>query len=206
MWKFAEGFDPVRKARLLAVPSFDWIVERISLEMAHVWAEIARGASGKVLDCKRPEFGFQVSRNTFDAFFNSPVGLRAQYLHDATDGQAATRKAIDRISERLVDALRPGSGPHDMDCAAVRVSLAAPSAKIWVDEVHAAALSTGRDLEICTWMASAILGVEKAHRGLLAPEGDLIQVKGAFLTELDEERIPSDKVGRALEIHCCGYS
>ena len=85
-------------------------------------------------------------------------------------------------------------------------SLACPSAEIWFD----AEASTGRArLNVKRWKETAGGGSslsEKSRDGLWAPQGTTLEVKGGFLTDRNQERIPLEKVERAMEIHLAGYT
>ena len=101
----------------------------------------------------------------------------------------------------------------------IKCSLNLPSAKIWIDETGVRKqkgediTNFQHDLDVEPWIRNAkkylenhTLGLEKAIDGVKAPEGTILEVKGAFVTEKGEERIPKGKKDRSLQIHRYGYT
>src|SRR5512139_595275 len=88
-WKFTESFDASRLERLNGVATFDDVVKAIqgSLEVIGGWVCLATDLGPG--DCWRPIVAVEVESSAFDAFFNSPVGYRAQFLLSPERGQAA---------------------------------------------------------------------------------------------------------------------
>lgn len=149
---------------------------------------------------------FEVSSSTFDAFFNSRCGYRAQYLVDPECGQAANGIILAALREQLEAATERPTAPHEMESSAARASFRAVSAKIWLFEDEFDFGKPTEDLAVDTWKATAILGVKKAKWGLCAPRATTLEVKGAFLDPYGHEVVPADKIGRRFEIHTCGFS
>lgn len=78
-WSYTELVSKERQRLLLADANFSDIFTQINSEMRIISFDVCQGKRGKVKGCRRPEFAFQVSKEAFDLFFNSPHGYRAQY-------------------------------------------------------------------------------------------------------------------------------
>ena len=101
-------------------------------------------------------------------------------------------------------------------------SLAAGSAKIWINERGGRAQrgddiqELNVDLLVQPWLQTAqdyvanpaghsdreILAVD----GIKAPTGTILEVKGAFINEDGNEHIPTNKIDRAHQIHLYGFT
>lgn len=150
--------------------------------------------------CYRAEFLLSVAPRTYDAFFNSPVGLRAQYAIDSDHGEAATRRVLSLLGPRLLSF---GARASSVSDSLVRRSLAASQAKIWIDEAEVAVQmgKTTPDLVFPPWEQNSETGV-----GLLAPAGTQLIVMGGWLDANNVVRENPAKFGRSNEIHCTGFS
>jgi hypothetical protein len=216
-WSFSAGFDALRRVRLEVIESFEFIVECIYREMQVTRFEICRGKTGYLKNCLRLEFTFTVSPETFDAFFNSPCGYRAQYLRDPDVGQMKNGQLIRRLVDRLVADARGKPTKHQMPEARVMVSLLCCSAKIWIPESsinfdH----SLIQDISVEAWCTKAreaaeaygpsTMEQEKAIWGIRAPTGTSLEVKGAFLDSEGYEVVHPEKVLRRFDIHRYGWA
>jgi hypothetical protein len=206
MWRFDPQFDSARRARLEACPNFEQITERMVAEMTQVRFSIARGTGVGLKSCLRPEFTFMVDPQTHDDFFNGPVGYRAQYLQDAELGDAANRRLLNKLRERLLKLAGPYHGPHEMHENDLCSSLEGLSAKIWIDESNFPFTAPSRDLSVEIWIASARLRIPEARWGLCAPAGKALQIKGVFMDTWGNEIVPRDKIGRRYRIQACGFT
>ena len=109
-----------------------------------------------------------------------------------------------------------------MGIEAIRQSLAAESAKIWINE-RGARTQRGDDvlelqagLLVEPWLKTAreyvanpaaYLGQEiLAVDGVKAPIGTILEVKGAFVDKDCNEHIPVNKIDRAQQIHLYGFT
>jgi hypothetical protein len=204
-WAFTSGFDAARRIRLEAAPPFEALVESIVSQVDHIEYCVDAGGEPALLGCHRPVFMLPISAQLCDMFFNGPTGYRAHYLVHPDVGQAANSMIINALSDKLEGAILPRS-PHDMESGAVKDSLKAGSAKAWVYEDHRSFDALGEDLAVETWKAAAQLGISLAKRGLSAPMGDTIVIKGAFLNDYGNEVVPARKICRRYHIHSYGFS
>jgi hypothetical protein len=221
-WQFPTDFDAARREELEAFESFESLVQRISEEFSVTSFRVSRGKTGIVKNCLRPEFSLSVSEKTGDAFFNSRIGYRAQFLSSPDFGQSCNAQLINNILDRLLAALPSLPAPkHEMPANELRASLSAFSAKAWICE---AGFSFDHqlieDLHVEPWLTSARAAAaafqrqtapsppqqEKAIWGVRAPVNATLDVKGAFLSADGFERVPLDKIHRAHEIHTFGWS
>lgn len=199
IWLFAESVDAERTERLLGYADFDEIVRMVadSTIAGFVW-EPSTGTQLK--SCNRASFLLRVPTNVYDAFFNSPVGYRAQYAADVGTGEAANRKLLAALSPRLLTFAGAQSCVSEQLLLA---SLRAQEAKLWIHESEVEA-QLGEDcLAILypPWQQASESGV-----GLLAPVGEELEVKGGWLDHRGDENRNPLKANRSNEIHSTGYS
>ena len=96
MWNFTKEVSAERRERLLAVPDFENVVRRIeagAIErfFAEEYKEFAcRG-------CTRASFTLRVRPCDYDAFFNAPVGYRAQYCLGKENGARQNRRLLEAV-------------------------------------------------------------------------------------------------------------
>jgi hypothetical protein len=199
MWSFLPSVSSERVKAMLALESFESVLDLLNLAVvnAFTWQPF-RGAS--LRGCWRAEFLLSVAPHTYDAFFNSPVSLRAQYAVDAGHGDAATRRILSLLQARLLSFGPRDSGVSD---TLIQWSLAASQAKIWIDEDEAAAQlgKTTPDIQYPPWERNSDTGV-----GLLAPYGTQLVVMGGWLDATNVVRANPAKEGRSTEIHHTGFS
>ncbi len=209
---------------LLASPRFDAITNRIFDEMEITDFGVVPGRIGAVKGCTRPEFSLVVSPDTFDLFYNGPCGYRAQYHKSCKVGEHANATLISRIANRLIAYANSRTTKPGMEVEAMRQSLAAGSAKIWIDEKGARSqrgddiTELKADLEVEPWLSTANAYVAaptkypdpdreiKAVDGVKAPEGTIVEVKGAFFDQDGQERVAENKKDRSLQIRLYGFT
>lgn len=200
------GFPESRRELLEAGVTGQEIRDRIAAQMRIVVAERETFPHEQFGECVRVVFTFEVDETTFDLFFNGPNGVRAAYLTHPEIGQAWNNFLVLQLREALIGKALTSHDTQDIPEPQVRQSLIAASAKVWIDEEHFPFRHPTRDLLIEPWLAEADKGTANARRGLCAPEGTRLQVKGGYVDEFDNEVVPKNKVGRRFEIHDCGYS
>lgn len=202
-WIFAPRFDRARREQLESISSFEDITETIYRQIYNILVKVDPGRDPGLVHCLRPIIVFDVEPDTFDAFFNSPVGYRAQFLADPCMGQAANCRLIHRLLPKFVNALTKASGlsKHQFE-----LSLIALSSKIWVYEDEFPFSNVTEDLAVDVWVAEAKAGHQKAKWGLCAPTGSKLEVKGAFLDPAENEVVQNRKIGRRFEIAKYGFS
>ena len=195
----------MRKVRLASIKRFAEIVELISESVEFIQVESCRGRDDALMTCIQPVFSLSISREAFDAFYNSPAGYRAQYLLSPNAGLVANLELVNRLEERLLKAAAQACIP-ELQAINLRRSLSATSCKVWVHEDDFPFQSLTTDLAVATWTAAAAAGEEKAKWALCAPLGSRIQVKGALLDPTGNEVVPWKKILRRCEIHHFGFS
>jgi hypothetical protein len=224
-WRFRPEKIGANRLRLLQQEvSFSSIARRISNEMTNVTfhpKEGRREAKNKV----RAEFFFDVCGETWDIFFNSSQGHRAQYYLDPKNGIECNRFVIDMLRNKFIQAAMESS-QDVMTLEQVKRSLDYGSAKIWICEENSTLDQTSRDPEqivalaiprwvdamkrvLAAWAAQQQPSPSIQTRALLgvqAPEGSRIEVLGTWLDDSDQEFVPPSKIHRALHIHQYGFS
>ncbi len=223
-WSYSDRVSPKRQAMLCAATSFQSIIDRVLDEMHITSSDFPPGKIGAVKGYTRPEFSLVVCPDTFDLFFNSPQGYRGQYHQSAEAGQDANAELINAITDKLISYTSHKATQHTMSVEKIRASLAADSAKIWINEEGPRAQRADDisnllvDLEVEPW-----LGFAKAYRaapaeypdpneeikavdGVKAPEGTILEVKGAFIDQNGQERVAENKIDRARQIHLYGFT
>lgn len=205
-WMFAHNFDSERRSRLESAASFEYVLDRIVEEIKNIRVSVCQGKEPGLTESRRPVFSFEVSQDTFDAFFNSPVGYRAQYLADPEAGQTANGHLIKRLAPKLAEVAPSAFADPELLQSEVEFSLSAASSKVWVHEDNFPFQSLTVDLAVSNWLAEANTGIQKAKWGLCAPRGSMLQIKGAFIDHWGNEIVPKKKVGRRFEIQKYGFS
>jgi len=200
--------SPERQQRLLSVANFDEVIQRL-LDGAITSFEIEpRGELGRVF------FGLSVTEETYDTFFNSPSGYRAQYCLGASRGEKQNQKLMCALTQVCLNYSEKWS-KQTFPPKRIVASLSGAGAKMWitesdlpdVDEVH---------INYGPW-------VQKAHRattgttadraaranagaGVLAPVGTQLEIKGAWVFQNCTEWLDPKKALRAEEIRDYGYT
>ncbi len=197
LWSFGAHVCPQRAERLLSLPSFENVIGqfRPTMPVRLVW-EKPRNAF--LEGCERASFLLEVSEDTYDAFFNSPVGYRAQYARSISAGLQANRKFLDAMWVFMYSSAWTKGG---VDLERIEASLTGYDAKVWILESEVSA-QMGRyvsDILYEPWMQRSTDGA-----GLLAPVGKKIEVLGAWIDGNDNERRDPLKAHRATEIHETG--
>ncbi len=200
------------------------IAQRVADEIKNVQFYPKRG-DREAKNNKRAEFYFSVDPETLDIFFNSSQGYRAQYYLDSQRGIESNRIVIDLLKDKLIEAASQ-SNQTMMSIEQVKKSLEHESVKIWINEKHSTLNQTSRDpeqimvLEIPRWMETMeqVLSAwaenqqpnpsikTRALLGVQAPEGNCMEVLGAWLDDKDKEFVVPSKIKRAQHIHEYGFS
>ncbi len=213
MWDFAEAVPKARRDRLVAVPSFENVIDGVARGTVDDF-DIEPRQNPPCLGTFRAFFSIGVHENDYDAFFNSPVGYRAQYCIDSAHGNSANRRLIDALFPACLSYAR-GREPDHFPSDLVAASLQGADAKIWikeedlpeVDEIH---------IDYAPWVAKARAAAsgtiaDQASRasavsGVLAPVGTYLELKGAWVNLKGEECRDPKKAGRAAEIQVYGFT
>lgn len=199
LWSFTAQVPQVRAERLMSYKSFEEVQDRVATARvtAFTWE---RYQSPELSGCHRASFLLDVSAFTYDAFFNSPVGLRAQYAIAPAHGEAANRRLLTALTHKLV---RRGLEAKPPGKELILWSLGGSQAKIWIyeDEVQAQLGASEPAIDYALWAAASESGA-----GLLAPLGRQLQVMGGWIDRTGVVASNPKKEGRSFEIHHTGFS
>ena len=199
IWRFHQSVDASRVRKLLSYANFEAVASL--LEQAQVddfaWEPFRENS---LHGCHRACFLLSVSETSYDAFFNSPVGYRAQYAISAAHGDMANRALLQRLEPHLLAYAKSHSS---IESALITASLRATQSKLWIAEAEVPMQlgSLEPAIAYAPWEAASESGV-----GLLAPVGTQLQIMGGWLTPHGEERLFSGKSDRSDEIHRTGFS
>lgn len=199
LWRFAPHVDAERANRMYSFTCFEDVVERFVAKMParFVWE---KPRDTYLAGCERVSFLFEVPEETYDAFFNAPVGYRAQYAQGTDVGLAANRHFLDAMWARLF-----GSAwiKGEANLERIEASLGGYDAKAWIleSEVSEQIGRNAEDILYDPWKQKSESGA-----GLLAPVGTTIEIIGAWIDESGHERRNPRKANRSLEIHETGYT
>lgn len=199
IWQFCTSVDSIRARTLLSYPNFDTVASLL-LDAAiedFCWEPF----SGQALrNCHRASFLLRVPEVVYDAFFNSPVGYRGQFVASEATGEAANRDLIAQFEARL---LAYAEGRALVSQEFVCKSLRAAQAKVWIfePEVEAQLGANTPAISYIPWEQASESGV-----GLLAPVGTQLEIKGGWLTPDGLECLNPSKAGRSEDIRRTGFS
>ena len=205
LWEFTQFVSKERRDKMLALTSFDEVIAQVikgSIEEFELQTHSA-------FEYRRIFFRINVGKTAYDAFFNSPVGIRAQYCMDAETGLKQNRRLIEVLRPFCLIAIRVKCGDSHLEQQA-STSLSGVDAKVWIndkdwprsDELH---------INYAPWVTKAKNAregtmAERAARtyaetGVLAPENTHIELKGGWLTRDNHEWRDPSKAQRAQQIH-----
>lgn len=203
-WKYTDRVCPARREVLAGPGSFKQLVQLVTEDVEIVRVRAKPGQDPGLTGCVQPVFVLQL-RNTGDALFNGPFGYRAQYWRAAECGLAANALLLGALAAKLLVALEkdPVAELAHID---VNASLAAPSAKIWIQETGALLANSTRDLAVERWVSKADSGAQLAVLGLCAPVALTFEVKGALISPEGHEVVPRHKIRRHHDIFEFGFS
>jgi hypothetical protein len=201
LWTFHDVVPAERQANLLSWSSFDNVIGGIILApwvrvVAFRWAA---ASNAHLAGCFRAEFLLSVGAHTYDGFFNSPVGYRAQYAISPSNGIARNRELLEAMTNQLLASCGPSCDLREQ----AELSLSASQAKVWIDEaeVRAHYFATIPEIKYERWNAHP-----EGDPGSRAPEGERLVVFGGWLDQSRNEVLNPHKHGRAQEIYERGFS
>jgi hypothetical protein len=215
------------RRRYLAKPiSFDSIVDAIVNEAQTIKYCAKRGG----LEAKghtRPEFLFSVTAHTYDVFFNSAFGYRAQFYTDHRLGAERNSIVLKALQSLLLSTAEANASHGEFTVDQVKKSLELPSAKIWINEDASNLDQTSVDADaliaiaVPHWVAAARFASlrirsgramcpftkHKALLGVQAPEGTELKVLGAWINDVSgEDYVVPSKRNRARQIRAYGFA
>jgi hypothetical protein len=208
LWDFTEFVPNDRREKMLALMSFDEVIDQLIAGSI----ECCRFEPHKNYEYCRAFFKVRVGKTAYDAFFNSPVGYRAQYCLGIENGLKQNRRLIEALTALCLRAIKETEDTAYLEKKLLR-SLLGIDAKVWIndedwpvlDEIH---------INYMPWVSKAKNAREgtmaerrartSAEIGVLAPENTHIEIKGGWLTSDNHEWRDPDKAQRAQEIHDYG--
>jgi hypothetical protein len=198
LWSFHPSVPSERREALLAWASFENIIGALMFEAkirAFIWEWFN---SSELRGCRRAEFLLSVPSHMYDAFFNSPVGYRAQYATSPELGRKANRELIRALRSRLDAYVRARNDAH-----VILSSIDASGAKVWIDEneVGAHYIDESPEIDFPPWASDANITA-----GLRAPIGNRLVLVGGWLDRTGVEVLNPGKSRRSEEIHNSGFS
>jgi len=213
LWEFTEFVPMERRDRLTSVPSFDDVIGRVVCGTVNFFAAEPR-CNPPCVGCFRAFFKIKIRECDYDAFFNSPVGYRAQYCIDPGNGESENRRLIDSLTSACLNYAH-GREPNHFPGNLVAASLRGVDAKIWIkekdlpvtDEIHisyppwVAKVHAAESGTIADQAARA-----KALAGVHAPVGTHLELKGAWVDSEGLECRDPAKAARAIEIRDYGFT
>jgi hypothetical protein len=213
LWDFTPLVPRERRNRLLAIPSFDEVISRVTAGTVDYFnAEPRKIPPG--LGCSRGVFRIRVRQCDYDALFNSPVGYRAQYCVSVEHGSSQNRRLVEALAP-LCLAFAAGQESEDFPMTLVAASLAGTDAKLWINDADVPNLDQIH-IDYPPWVAKAQAAATgtpadqaargNATSGVLAPVSTHIELKGAWITPTGEEWRDPAKARRSEEIRDYGYT
>jgi hypothetical protein len=211
LWTFSALVPTDRSQRLLALADFNEVIHRVVA--GSVKFVVAESRSNQpCLGCRRAFFRVHLPKCAYDAFFNAPVGYRAQYAIGTENGERRNRELLEALEPACLEAM---SRQHEPDESLLVASLHAADAKLWIQESDIQGLN-GVHIEYPPWLEklkaeSVGTMAEQAARaaasaGVLAPIGTVVEIKGGWISPGGEECRDHAKANRSGEIHDYGYS
>jgi len=202
-----------RSRNLLAVADFGEVVDRIRAgSIEFIRAEPRRNPP--CLGCYRAFFKVYLPESDYDAFFNAPVGYRAQYAIGVENGEAKNRELLAALEWTCLELVNR-TKQTDLPAPLVAASLRATDAKLWIQEADLHGLD-GVHIEYRRWLdklARHSVGTmadqaarAAASAGVLAPVGTVVEIKGGWIASDGVECRDPAKANRGKEIHDFGYS
>ncbi len=216
LW-LVERVPPARQALLQQPITFDLLVRRMCAEVRNVRYKREPGTH-EAKGSWRPVIRFDVERDSFDQFFNSPYGYRGQFLSAPQTGSTANAHALSIIAVTLVNHanLEPPLAEQ------AQRSLLSQHAKLWIDEGQHEPATPDLIVQVAvrTWQAAAVAARARldAHDptltpkeidrifGVRAPEGVTLKAMGAWVGADGSLIVVPSKLTRAEDIHAYGVS
>lgn len=200
LWSFAQCVPEDRKELLLAWEKFEDIALALNL-VADVEQSIWEGGDDPELRaCGRAAYKLRVPPHIYDAFFNSPVGYRAQYAISPDQGETSNRLLLVILMNKLL-----AGAPSCPIARGVETSLRGLQAKAWIyeKEVEDHLFGDAPEIIFARWLDGK--GCE-GTAGFRAPVGTLLVVYGGWVDASGSERTNPKKMRRSQDIHECGFS
>jgi hypothetical protein len=214
------AFDNIPNDRLeyLIVPfDLETLIGRIQSEIRNICYKNDKGKH-EAKGLWRPLFRFEVDKETFDRFYNSPHGYRGQFLADIKRGEKVNTTLI----SSLIDLLTESTKEMPSILERIRTSLESSYAKIWIDEKEDIPRTPDLIIQIRVpkWEAAARAVYERLKRGdstitdkeldriygVRAPLGETLKVMGAWISPNGSLHTVPSKYRRSEDIRDYGFS
>jgi hypothetical protein len=215
IWDFTSLVDSDRIARLQDLKSFDEVIREMVPRIKILGYEPEPFRGNRLRGCTRASFLLFSDHVTYDAFFNSPAGYRAQYCHGRETGERANRWILNALKDALIEFAKPNvNATFSID--RIAASLAADDAKIWIDENEPSSFPSN-DFEIHINYGPWVDRAKRANasqeeefigaiRGVLAPSGTRLEVKGGWIDSNGSEQHDPFKDNRSEMIALNGFA
>ena len=210
LWDFTESVPEDRREKMLALRSFEEVIAQVTAGSIDGF----KFEPHSTFEYDRIFFRINVGRTAYDAFFNSPVGIRAQYCMDPQNGLKQNRRLIEVLRPYCLKAIRDKHADASLKERA-SISLLGVDAKVWINDKDWPD-SDGIHINYIPWINKANRAregtmTERAARayaetGILAPVNTHIELKGAWLTKGNLEWRDPSKALRAEEIRDYGFA
>ena len=195
-WSYSSKVPTGRALALMAWGDFNEIVAAVTAAdlMSAEW-ELFRTAV--LAGCHRLSVVLRVPPNVYDAYYNAPIGVRAQYARSEHAGEAADRLAIASLEARL---LKFAHIQTQIAPELLRGSLRGAHAKTWIVESEVQDQESDNCICFEPWARASLAG-----EGLHAPVGTLLEVKGGWLDLGGTELLNPAKIHRSYTISKTGF-
>ena len=107
IWNFTDLIPEERRTRLLALSSFDDVIQTLTTSCKILNYEAEHFLGDRLPGCVRAKFLLHVDFDTYDGFFNSPVSYRAQYCLGKETGELANRHMNDAHKPAHINFAQP---------------------------------------------------------------------------------------------------
>ncbi len=214
LWTYSELVPRRRQDALEAVESFARVIAHLKTASIDFVGGAEPRENPPCMGCSRAFFRLYVDERVYDAFFNSPVGYRAQFCIGAENGKEKNRHFLNAVEPMCLAEAYKQELPH-FPASLVLSSLRGAGAKIWINEDDLRDLE-GIHIEYPPWVAKVRAApsgspTEQAARslasnGVLAPIGTMLEIKGAWIAPDGTECHDPRKAARAEEIRDYGFS
>jgi len=214
LWDFTGLVSAERRTRLLGLNCFEDVLKQVISTSTILKYQAEHFKDWRLKGCTRAEFLLSVDRDGYDAFFNSPIGYRAQYCLGLETGELANRQLIEALKPKLL-AFAEHITTAAFSLHRVRASLDAVDAKIWIDESESAIFPSSDfqvEIDYGPWIERAKRADAfqeddfiKAMRGIRAPYGARLEVKGGWLDDSGFEKLDATKSHRSEQIATNGF-
>jgi hypothetical protein len=152
LWGFSEAVSATRRQALLSVKDFAAVIAGVC-EGSVVCFAVEPRQNPPCFGAHRATFRLRVAESVYDAFFNSPVGYRAQYRLAIERGERCNRELINALTPRCL-AFADTKAPSHFPPRLIAASLAGKDAKVWITEADLAGLE-GAHITFQPWLDKA---------------------------------------------------